>query len=801
MDNINQIVDAIPVGIIEIGLDGKIHYMNSRFSQLLGYKSQEILYENISPHIYEDFNVLSISTSIDSFPENTCPTLTFITKEKVLIKLNIRWSKVLSENNELIGICAAATRASDFYNDNNTEKKDHELFETRLLIRNSKLATINENLTIKLKEKEQIEAALLQSEEKFGSLFESAPNAIIVAKDNGKIFMSNLAAVKMFGYDKNELNHISIENLISESDDTKMWGITSSGTRIPVIVNLAQIEILGIFYIGTYISQRIETEEKSGDIPDLEKYIQLSKVVEQTDGLVSITNKNGIFEYVNPSFEKFTGYSKDEILGKSSNILKSGKHDNQFYSTLWETVKSGDVFTSEFYNKKKSGEIYIEEKTISPIKDDSGNILHYVSTGNDISIRKKTEEQLLNYKNYLEELVEKRTEDYKKVQMELVKEINWRKEAEEELRVKEERLHLAIEASEEGLWDLNIETNKIYYNEIFQNMIGIEKPVGEGLWLSNYHMFIYEKDREKYLEEFEKHLNNITTIFSFEHRIKDTNGKIKWVATKGKVVLRDENNAPLRFIGKIEDISLRKKSEALFRRSFHRAKELANIKSRFVSMVSHEFRTPLATVLSSTEILELYSNQISENERNDYFRKIENSIEYLSSLLNDIITINKGELNKITYNNEEFDIIDFCRKIIAEVKLINPTSNIKFISDLECNFIKSDKKLLTQMISNLLNNAFKYNINDNEIMFKISFEKELMIMKFRDHGIGISLKDQDKLFEPFFRGSNVNNISGTGLGLAIVKKSVEILNGEIKFKSKINAGTMFIVKIPASIIS
>jgi len=828
MNNIKQIVDAIPVGIIEIGSDGKIQYLNSWLSKLLGYSPYEIIYDKICTHISEDFRILNISDSTDTILENAYPVLTFITKNKDLIKLNIKWSRVLNENNEVIGICAAVIKADDLNIDISNEMKDYELFETRLLIRNSKLAAINENLQIKLKENEQIQAELLQSEEKFSSLFESAPNPIIVARDNGKIVTVNRAAVKMFGYDKSELNSISIENILSYEDGKTILGIASSGKRFPVIVNLVPIEVLGINCIGTFISPKIDwesiainsgefgnlelyshfiqqtivlSEEKTSNIPILEKFTLLAKVVEQTDDIVSITNKDGIFEYVNPSFEKFTGYKKDEILGKPSNTLKSVEHDDQFYKGLWETIESGKVFTAEFINKKKSGEIYIEQKTISPIKDESENILYYVSTGKDITERKKTEEQLLNYKNHLEELVEQRTEDYKEIQDRLNKEINWRKEAEEELRVKEERLHLAIEASEEGLWDLNIETSKIYSNEIFQNMLGIAKSHGDGLCLKEYEEFIYEKDRDKYKEEFENHLNNITLKFSFEHRIRDTAGNIKWVATKGKVVLRDNNNNPLRFIGKIEDITRRKKSEVLFKKAFHKAKDLANLKSRFVSMVSHEFRTPLATVLSSTEILEQFSTQISADERNDYFRKIENSVVYLSSLLNDVITINKGDLNKIDVKKEKFDLIEYCWQIIAEVKLNYASSNIRFISDLGSYQMESDKKLLTQIISNLLNNAVKYNINNNEIQLKISSCKEQVIMEFKDHGIGISPEDGKELFEPFFRAANVSNIPGTGLGLSIVKKSVELLNGEIVVKSKINTGTLFTVKIPVSIIS
>jgi len=326
-------------------------------------------------------------------------------------------------------------------------------------------------------------------------------------------------------------------------------------------------------------------------------------------------------------------------------------------------------------------------------------------------------------------------------------------------------------------------------------MIGILKSDAPGLSFDEYKNKIYEKDISKYLAEFEKHLNGITSKFCIEHRIKDTAGKVKWVISKGMVVLRDSENNPLRFIGKIEDISLRKKSESLMKKAYAKEKELANIKSRFVSMVSHEFRTPLATLLSSAEILEYYQTQISESERTGHFRKIEKSVEYLASMLNDVITINKGDLNKIDVCEEEFDVIEFCRQLITEVKAKHVSSTIRFVSDVENKLVKTDKKLLRQIIVNLLNNAVAYNINDNDIKFSVLFNNEQLIMKFRDNGVGISAGDQKELFTPFFRGSNVKNISGTGLGLAIVKKAIDLLKGSILVKSKINRGTLFIVKI------
>jgi PAS domain S-box-containing protein len=180
---------------------------------------------------------------------------------------------------------------------------------------------------------------------------------------------------------------------------------------------------------------------------------QLSRIVEQTEDTVVVTDCHGVIEYVNPSFERLTGFTKEEVLGKTPRMLRSGLHDRNFYRTLWDTVLRGDVFQSEIANRKKSGELFYEVKTITPLRDANGTITHFVATGKDITEQRHDEEKLRQAYNDLELRIQDRTEELRFANAELEDEINvrWRAEealqrthAELELRVEERTKELAI---------------------------------------------------------------------------------------------------------------------------------------------------------------------------------------------------------------------------------------------------------------------------------------------------------------------------------------------------------------------
>ena len=245
------------------------------------------------------------------------------------------------------------------------------------------------------------------------------------------------------------------------------------------------------------------------------------------------------------------------------------------------------------------------------------------------------------------------------------------------------------------------------------------------------------------------------------------------------------------------EIAERQRLEEELRHALAKEKELSDLKSNIISVVSHEYRTPLATILSSAELLENYSHKWTEDKKQRHFQRIQSSVHHLTQLVSDVLVLSKAEAGKLEFNPVPLDLVAFCRELVEELQLtVRTEHNISFIcldSGIEACL---DEKLLRQFLTNLISNAIKYSPSGGNIQFDLFCEQDAVTFRIRDQGIGIPLKDQAQLFEPFHRSSNVGTISGTGLGLAIVKRCVELHDGEIAVESEVGVGTTFTITLP-----
>lgn len=226
-------------------------------------------------------------------------------------------------------------------------------------------------------------------------------------------------------------------------------------------------------------------------------------------------------------------------------------------------------------------------------------------------------------------------------------------------------------------------------------------------------------------------------------------------------------------------------------------KELNDLKSRFVSMASHEFRTPLSTILSSVALIAKYNAPESGDKRQKHIMRIKSMVLHLTEILNDLLSLGKLEEGMVQSNPAFFDITTFGDAVIQEMMPVaKPAQIIKFNHSGDEKMVFLDNKLLKNILINLLSNAIKFSSEGDAIEINTKIEKNEIIITVKDHGMGIAKEDQQHLFERFFRGQNVVNIQGTGLGLNIVTKYVELMHGTIDFESKLNKGTTFIIKFP-----
>ncbi|HFC01023.1 MAG TPA: PAS domain S-box protein [Phaeodactylibacter sp.] len=238
-------------------------------------------------------------------------------------------------------------------------------------------------------------------------------------------------------------------------------------------------------------------------------------------------------------------------------------------------------------------------------------------------------------------------------------------------------------------------------------------------------------------------------------------------------------------------------SELEIRIALEKEKELNDLKLRFVSVASHEFRTPLSTILSSTTLIQKYLENGSLDKTEKHFDKVKYAVNHLTEVLDDFLSLTKLEEGKVKSSPQQFMLLRFCQEFIE--------MNEGLLKDgqfIEKHFPKKDleltldKKLLNHILLNLFSNSIKYSKEGSRIICNVQVVDNQLVISIKDEGVGIPLSEQKHLFARFFRGSNVINIQGTGLGLNIVKKYLEMMNGTIHFESKVNEGATFEIRIP-----
>jgi PAS domain S-box-containing protein len=319
----------------------------------------------------------------------------------------------------------------------------------------------------------------------------------------------------------------------------------------------------------------------------------------------------------------------------------------------------------------------------------------------------------------------------------------------------------------------------------------------------------------RFNERHEKHRGNY--IKNNPHNRPMGTGMDLYATTKSgnefpvEVSLSSYDTGKGRFsIAFISDISIRKKSESALvelnaeleqkvqertqslTEALKKEKELNELKSRFVSMASHEFRTPLSTILSSAFLITKYPFSEEQSKRDKHIQRIVSSVNTLNGILNDFLSVGKIEEGRMQLRFEPFDIAALIKGLVSEMQSIAKKDQQIYFQHQGGKLVYLDPSLIKHIIMNLLSNAIKFSPENSTIQILTHFDTDFTL-SVRDSGIGISNEDQQHLFERFFRGTNASNIQGTGLGLHIVTKYSELMNGIVNFKSELNKGTEFTI--------
>jgi signal transduction histidine kinase len=245
------------------------------------------------------------------------------------------------------------------------------------------------------------------------------------------------------------------------------------------------------------------------------------------------------------------------------------------------------------------------------------------------------------------------------------------------------------------------------------------------------------------------------------------------------------------------EVVMRRRIEEELRKALAKEKELAELKSHFVSMASHEFRTPLTTILAASDSLKRYGRRMTPAQQAERVEKIQAQVRHMTDLLEDVLVIGREASGKLRCVPERLDIRALCEQLVQEVQATAAATHHLVLSGTWSEReVMMDPKLLRQILGNLLTNAVKYSPGGGTVEIDVRADARVARFAVRDHGIGIAPEDRERLFEPFHRGANVGAIAGSGLGLAITKKAVELHGGSIVVDSTPGRGTKFVVTLP-----
>lgn len=364
------------------------------------------------------------------------------------------------------------------------------------------------------------------------------------------------------------------------------------------------------------------------------------------------------------------------------------------------------------------------------------------------------------------------------------------------------RLDLLLRCSSIGGYEWDAEGAAPVFSPRLLEMLGYPAGTPTAGWTLG--RLVHEEDRERVEADFARLLagrglpGEARQARSMDFRMLRHDGERIWVHVDA-IAIAGRQGATQKLIASFLDVTPIKGAEEETRAALRRQEELNELRSRFVAMTSHEFRTPLATILSSAELIRYYGEKLPPEEKDALAGTIDEAVQRMTRMLDRILLISRAEAGMLEFRPQPLDLEEFCRGLADEVRSRHADSTCRLRLDFAgaAGGHHYDGKLLRHVIDNLLSNAVKYSPQGGEVAFRVTVSPAATELVIADQGIGIPAADLPHLFDSFHRGSNVGDIRGTGLGLAIVKAAVDVHGGRIAVDSEPGAGTRFTVTLPA----
>lgn len=610
-------------------------------------------------------------------------------------------------------------------------------------------------------------------------LLEAISEAVVVIDNHQKVVEINNTAEDIFGYSKEELIGKNLDILLPSnfhkshathfkefmkkgtrrkmSDSKDVFGVHKNGNILELDIELVPFTVFDKPYVMALIKDISHQLE-------IEKNLMIkSRALESANNGIIITDAlqydNPVI-YVNTAFQNITGYKSEEVLNRNCRFLYGTDKDQESLKTLKSAIEKGESCRVILRNNKKDGTLFWNELYIMPITNSEGLVTNFIGIQEDITDKKREEEERRHlstiFDDSLNEIHVFDAKTLKFVQVNYGAQKNLGYTMNELLKMTPlDILPYKDEAEFRGIVDILLKKNvqKLEVESVHYRKDGTTYPVESHLQLSKLG------EREVF----------VAIILDITER-KNYTTKLENKVTERTKQLKE---------------ALRKEIE------------INELKTRFLSLLSHEFKTPLSAILTSSLLLGKYELTEQQANRNKHIRTISDKVHLLNNVLNSFLSIEKFETGNLSYQFSEFKISEIVNDVIFDAKLLlKEGQQIKYRENIADLSLYQDEQVIELILTHLIHNAIKYSPENSVIHIDIEQNDELTTIKIIDNGIGIPLKDQKNVFERYFRSENVINTEGTGIGLNIVKNHLENLDGIISFESEEHLGTTFTVSIP-----
>lgn len=619
-----------------------------------------------------------------------------------------------------------------------------------------------------------------QDQEIFNVLLETISDAVVIVNEDQLIVEINGAAESVFGYNREEIKRKPLDKLIPSNyhkhhknhvhkfiDSNKhrkmakaleVYGLKKSGDIIPVEVELNPFQINHKTFVMALvkdISKRIESELD---------FMLRSKALESASNGILITNalkKDNPIIYFNKAFQKLTGFTKEEILNNNCRFLQGTDRNQEELNRLRTAIKEGESCQVTLRNYKKDGTLFWNDLYITPIRNQRGVVTNFIGIQNDVTERVRAEEE----RNHLATIFNESLNEIYVFDGETLKFIKVNRGAIENIGYTHEAL------LEMTPLDLKVTLNENEFREKYTN------PLVEG-----------KKERIKFESV---HRRKDGTLYPVNVHLQISRLRESPVFVAIVADITEQKN----YLSKLEKTVEERTSQ--LQAALSKEKELNELKTKFLTLVSHEFKTPLSGISTSVMLLEKYTRTEEQDKRNRHLDIIRDKVHYLNNILNDFLSIERLESGTVSYKNNQFKLSKVINEVVYNANmLLKEGQHINYPDNIDDMEMYQDERIIELILTNVVQNAVKYSSKESKIDIKIKEDNGNTIIEVKDYGIGIPKKDLENIFTRYFRAENVLNMQGTGIGLNIAKTHLENLGGSIALASKENEGTTVTLTIP-----